>query len=52
MDTRQVDRADDAQKDRAFRMLFNRKFAEEAQSWMQEERESAYVKGIEGSNAQ
>ena len=52
MDTRQVDRTDDAQKDRAYRMLFNRKFAEEAQTWMQEERASAYVKIIDGSNAQ
>ncbi|AJZ88149.1 peptidylprolyl isomerase SurA [Cedecea neteri] len=49
LDTRKVDRTDAAQKDRAYRMLFNRKFAEEAQTWMQEQRASAYVKII-GSN--
>lgn len=52
IDTRQVDKTDAAQKDRAYRMLFNRKFAEEAQTWMQELRASAYVKIINGSNAQ
>lgn len=49
LDTRKVDRTDAAQKDRAYRMLFNRKFSEEAQAWMQEQRASAYVKII-GSN--
>lgn len=49
MDTRSVDKTDAAQKDRAYRMLFNRKFSEEAQTWMQEQRASAYVKVI-GSN--
>lgn len=44
LDTRQVDKTDDAQKERAWRLLFNRKFAEEAQTWMQEQRASAYVK--------
>ncbi|MCT4701820.1 peptidylprolyl isomerase SurA [Enterobacteriaceae bacterium H20N1] len=49
LDTRNVDKTDAAQKDRAYRMLFNRKFSEEAQTWMQEQRASAYVK-INGSN--
>ena len=49
LDTRNVDKTDVAQKDRAYRMLFNRKFSEEAQTWMQEQRASAYVKII-GSN--
>ncbi|RPH26119.1 peptidylprolyl isomerase SurA [Buttiauxella warmboldiae] len=49
MNTRNVDKTDAAQKDRAYRMLFNRKFSEEAQTWMQEQRASAYVKVI-GSN--
>lgn len=49
LDTRKVDKTDAAQKDRAYRMLFNRKFSEEAQTWMQEQRASAYVK-IMGSN--
>ncbi|MCG8707538.1 peptidylprolyl isomerase SurA [Brenneria sp. 4F2] len=50
LDTRQVDKTDAAQKDRAYRMLFNRKFAEEAQTWMQEQRAAAYVKIIDGTN--
>ena len=49
--TRQVDKTDAAQKERAYRMLFNRKFAEEAQTWMQEQRASAYVKILD-ANAQ
>ena len=44
MDARNVDKTDAAQKDRAYRMLFNRKFSEEAATWMQEQRASAYVK--------
>ncbi|GKX50219.1 chaperone SurA [Budvicia aquatica] len=51
MDTRQVDKTDVAQKDRAYRMLFNRKFAEEVQSWMQEQRASAYVKIINSNSS-
>ncbi|MGM3191435.1 peptidylprolyl isomerase SurA [Dickeya dadantii subsp. dieffenbachiae] len=50
LDTRQVDKTDAAQKDRAYRMLFNRKFAEEAQTWMQEKRAAAYVKILNGQN--
>jgi len=49
LDTRNVDKTDAAQKDRAYRMLLNRKMSEEAQSWMQEQRAGAYVKVI-GSN--
>ncbi|WP_151437068.1 peptidylprolyl isomerase SurA, partial [Cronobacter sakazakii] len=41
LDTRKSDRTDAAQKDRAYRMLFNRKFSEEAATWMQEQRASA-----------
>lgn len=44
LDKRKVDKTDAALKERAYRMLFNRKFAEETQVWMQEERASAYVK--------
>lgn len=50
MDTRQVDKTDAAQKERAYRMLFNRKFAEEAQTWMQEKRAAAYVKVLDGQS--
>lgn len=52
LDSRKVDRTDAAQKDRAYRLLFNRKFNEEAQSWIQELRASAYVKILDGSNVQ
>ncbi|NRH24460.1 peptidylprolyl isomerase SurA [Pantoea stewartii] len=51
LDTRQVDKTDAAQKERAYRMLFNRKFAEEAQTWIQEQRAGAYVKILD-NNAQ
>ena len=51
LDTRKVDKTDAAQKERAYRLLFNRKFAEEAQTWMQEQRASAYVKILD-ANAQ
>ncbi|UNH27760.1 peptidylprolyl isomerase SurA [Moellerella wisconsensis] len=51
-DTRSVDKTDVAQKDQAYRLLFNRKFNEEAQSWMQEQRAAAYVKVLDGSDAQ
>lgn len=51
LDTRQVDKTDAAQKELAYRMLFNRKFAEEAQTWMQEQRAGAYVKILD-NNAQ
>ncbi|EKG7440572.1 peptidylprolyl isomerase SurA [Salmonella enterica] len=44
LDTRKVDKTDAAQKDRAYRMLMNRKFSEEAATWRQEQRASAYVK--------
>ncbi|ECI4110492.1 peptidylprolyl isomerase SurA [Salmonella enterica subsp. enterica] len=44
LDTRKVDKTDAAQKDRAYRMLMNRKFSEEAATWTQEQRASAYVK--------
>ncbi|WP_409158527.1 peptidylprolyl isomerase SurA [Pectobacterium sp. B2J-2] len=49
LDTRQVDKTDAAQKEQAYRMIFNRKFAEEAQTWMQEQRASAYIKVINGT---
>nr|WP_314264236.1 peptidylprolyl isomerase SurA [uncultured Moellerella sp.] len=51
-DTRNVDKTDVAQKDQAYRLLFNRKFNEEAQTWMQEQRASAYVKTLDGNDVQ
>ncbi|MGK2946705.1 MAG: peptidylprolyl isomerase SurA [Candidatus Malihini olakiniferum] len=50
LDTRQVDKTNIAQKDRAYRMLFNRKFAEEAQTWMQEQRAASYLKIVNDSD--
>ncbi len=44
LDTRKIDKTEDASKDQAYRILLNRKFTEEAQSWMQEQRAAAYVK--------
>ncbi|WP_026042359.1 peptidylprolyl isomerase SurA [Pantoea sp. A4] len=49
LDTRKVDRTGSAEKDRAYRLLFNRKFAEEAQTWMQEQRAQAYVKILDNN---
>ncbi|OOF34670.1 peptidylprolyl isomerase SurA [Salinivibrio costicola] len=45
-DRRDVDKTDAAVKNRAYRMLFNRKFNEEAQAWLQELRAGAYVEVI------
>lgn len=42
--SRTVDKTDAALKDRAYRIIFNRKFSEAAASWMQQQRDSAYVK--------
>lgn len=44
LDTRKEDRTDLAQKDQAYRMIFNRKFGEEVQVWIQELRSDAYVR--------
>ncbi|MGP4123617.1 MAG: peptidylprolyl isomerase SurA [Sodalis sp. (in: enterobacteria)] len=49
IDTRQVDHTDATQKERAYQLLFERKFAEEGQTWMEEQRASAYVKIIENN---
>lgn len=44
VNTRNVDRTDMAQKDQAYRLIFNRKFTEELQVWIQELRGDAYIK--------
>lgn len=49
IDTCQVDRTAATQKDRAYQLLFNRKFTEEVQTWMQEQRASAYVKIVDNN---
>ncbi len=50
LDRRQVDRTDSAMKNRAYRILFNRKFNEEASAWMQELRASAFVEILDDNN--
>lgn len=47
LDTKQIDATDQAYKDQAYRILFNQRFNEETQIWLQEERAMAYVKVIE-----
>ncbi len=43
LDRREVDRTDSALKNKAYHILFNRKFNEEASAWLQELRASAFV---------
>ena len=45
--TRQEDRSDLAYKDQAYREIFNRKFSEEAQIWMQHLRDDAYINTVD-----
>ncbi|WP_127959859.1 peptidylprolyl isomerase SurA [Serratia microhaemolytica] len=52
IDSRKVDKTDAAQKDQAYQMIFNRKFAEEMQTWIQEQRAAAYVKILDSTYAQ
>jgi peptidyl-prolyl cis-trans isomerase SurA len=47
LDRREVDRTDSALKNKAYQILFNRKFNEEAGAWLQEIRASAFVEMIE-----
>ncbi|AEW44304.1 peptidyl-prolyl cis-trans isomerase [Serratia symbiotica str. 'Cinara cedri'] len=44
IDIHQVDKNNTAQKNQAYRILFNRKFTEEMNTWMQELRAQSYVK--------
>ncbi|NAW57867.1 MULTISPECIES: peptidylprolyl isomerase SurA [unclassified Vibrio] len=50
MARRQVDRTDAALKNKAYRILFNRKFNEEASAWLQEMRASAFVEQLNDEN--
>ncbi|CAH7009771.1 chaperone SurA [Vibrio chagasii] len=47
LDRREVDRTDSALKNKAYQILFNRKFNEEAGAWLQEVRASAFVEMVE-----
>ncbi len=51
IDTRQVDHTDAVQKNKVYRMLFSRKFTQEAQIWMQEQRAAAWVKILDDQYA-
>jgi peptidyl-prolyl cis-trans isomerase SurA len=46
LDRRQVDKTDAALKNKAYRILFNRKFNEEAGAWIQEMRASAFIEDM------
>ncbi|QIA62424.1 peptidylprolyl isomerase SurA [Vibrio astriarenae] len=50
MERREVDRTDSALKNRAYGILFNRKFNEEASAWVQELRASAFVEEVTDSD--
>ncbi|MCQ8140553.1 peptidylprolyl isomerase SurA, partial [Vibrio parahaemolyticus] len=50
LDRRQVDRTDSAMKNKAYRILFNRKFNEEAGAGMQELRASALDEIVDDHN--
>lgn len=52
LDRREVDKTDTALTNRAYRILFNRKFNEEASAWIQEVRASAFVEFVEDDEAQ
>lgn len=50
LDRRQADGTDSAIQNRAYNMLLNRKFNEEAQAWLQELRASAYIEQVSTKN--
>lgn len=52
LDRRNVDRTDAAVKNRAYRILFSRKFNEEAQAWLQELRAGAFIEQPEVNDDQ
>ncbi|GAB3018964.1 peptidylprolyl isomerase SurA [Bowmanella dokdonensis] len=47
LDRRVGDVTDKVQEDKAYQLLFNRKFAEEADNWIREMRDSAYIEVLE-----
>lgn len=52
LDRRSVDKTESAMKNRAYQILFKRKFNEEAGAWLQEIRASAYVEILDKNNEQ
>ncbi|WP_253912587.1 MULTISPECIES: peptidylprolyl isomerase SurA [Vibrio] len=52
LDRRQEDRTDSAMTNKAYRILFNRKFNEEASAWMQELRASAFIERLDKQDSE
>jgi len=52
LDKREVDKTDTAQKNKAYRILFNRKFSEEASAWIQEMKAGAFIEYIQDENGE
>ncbi|OCG07484.1 peptidylprolyl isomerase SurA [Gilliamella sp. wkB178] len=50
IDSKQTDRTQSATKEQAYRLIFNRKFTEEAQVWVQEIKGDAYIKIVGEEN--
>ena len=51
LEQRTRDVAESHLKDRAYRLLFNRKFMEQQQLWLQEMRSQAYIEVVKDPNA-
>lgn len=49
LDSRKADATDESMKNRAYQMIYNRRFAEEAQTWLDELRDEAYINIIGGA---
>jgi peptidyl-prolyl cis-trans isomerase SurA len=47
---KQVDRTDTALKNKAYRILFNRKFSEESSTWLQELKAGAFIEELHGEH--
>lgn len=43
LDSRKADTTDESMKNRAYQMIYNRRFAEEVQTWLDELRDEAYI---------
>ena len=47
IDRRTQDATEKRKQDRAYQLIFNRKFAEESEAWLREMRESAYIEVLD-----
>ena len=47
IDRRMDDATDKRKEDKAYQLIFNRKFAEETENWLREMRDAAYVEVVE-----